>query len=178
MTAMQFKTFIWPHNPKIFQARLERRVAALKHPGGGYTLQDLGVERRVFEGEGEFFGENAYEQFQALANVFCDSGAGTLYHPAWGGSSAYFTQLELLEEPRENYVAYQFTFVAEPPEAAVQSAAEKTVQSAPLKQVTLRPGQTLEAVCSAYGLRMEELLRKNPQIANPAMVPAGTKVAL
>lgn len=171
-TSMQFKSFVWPHNPTTFESRMNRQVAVLKYPRGGYALQDLGESGRIFEGRGEFYGANAYGNFRLLAQVFCQDGAGTLYHPAWGSYTAYFTALQLLQEPVENYVSYAFTFRVMQP-VSTKAASQKTSAV-----VTLQPGQTLQSICSSYAISMEELLEKNPEIANPAFLQDGTKVVL
>lgn len=171
-TTMQYKTFIWPHNPRIFKSRLQRQTAVLKHPGGDYTLQDLGNAGRVFEGEGEFYGPEAYNTFRRLAAVFCESGAGVLYHPSWRSCTAWFTSLQLLQEPREDYVSYGFVFQAEP-----MSDAEKIVTLLP-DAVTLGQDETLTALSDRYHLSMKELMDLNPEIANPAEAAAGTKVVI
>lgn len=107
---MQYKGFVWPHNPRTYRIRYERRVAVHKVPFGRYTMQDLGLTYRVMTGEGEFWGEDAYEQFKQLATVFYHEGPGTLLHPVWQTSRAYFVGLSLAQEPRKDYVRYTFTF--------------------------------------------------------------------
>lgn len=171
-TTMQFKDFIWPHNPSTFTSQLKQQTVLLKHPGGGYTLQDLGAGGRTFEGNGEFYGSNAYNDFRRLAKVFCEGGAGMLYHPSWGGCTAYFTALQLLQEPLDNYVSYAFTFQALPP-----TSAELAPRSVDMT-VMVQPGQTLDGICNTYGVSVEQTLERNPQIANPAMVQDGTKVVI
>ena len=66
----------------------------------------------MLRGEGEFFGAGAYTQFRRLMEVFRSPGAGALRHPVWQCSRAYFTRLELAQEPREDYVAYSFAMRA------------------------------------------------------------------
>lgn len=171
-TTMQFKSFIWPHNPNTFQSHLKRETVVLKYPGGGYTIQDLGTGGRTLEGKGEFFGTNAYNDFRRLAQVFCEDGAGVLYHPSWGSCTAYFTALQLLQEPQKDYVSYAFTFQAMP-----MTSTELAQRSVDVVAI-LQPGQTLDRICAVYGVSKEELLAQNPEIANPAVLADGTKVAI
>ena len=110
LMAMRYKTFVWPHNPRVYTIDYERNVAVHKVPEGRYFLQDLGMTRRVMKGEGEFVGQGAYSQFKALATVFYDSGPGLLVHPLWQSASVYFVDLKLQQEPRPDYVRYSFTF--------------------------------------------------------------------
>ena len=111
LASMRFKNYIWPHNPKRFEIGFERKISCMKLPFSGHVVQDLGSCARVFSGEGEFFGEDAYAQFRRLAEVFNEGGAGLLSHPLWPSVSAVFQKLSLLEEPGENYVRYSFRFV-------------------------------------------------------------------
>ncbi|MBR2716548.1 MAG: peptidoglycan-binding protein LysM, partial [Oscillospiraceae bacterium] len=59
LTAMRYKTYVWPHNPRVYVTRWRRTVAASKVPFGVSALTDLGQDYRVFSGEGEFVGKNA-----------------------------------------------------------------------------------------------------------------------
>lgn len=107
---MQYKEYVWPHNPRTYTISYERKVAVHKVPFGRYAMQDLGLGRRVMRGEGEFYGEGAYEEFKKLASVFYYGGPGVLLHPVWQSANAYFVELSLAQEPRKDYVRYTFTF--------------------------------------------------------------------
>lgn len=110
LSTMRYKGFTWPHNPRVYSISFERKVALRKIPFGQYHIQDLGLTRRVMRGEGEFVGKDAYQQFKKLATVFYDNGPGTLIHPLWDTSSAWFMELKLEQEPRADYVKYRFAF--------------------------------------------------------------------
>lgn len=110
LSTMRYKGFTWPHNPRVYSISFERRAALRKVPFGNYHIQDLGLTRRIMRGEGEFVGEGAYRQLKALATVFYDSGPGTLIHPLWDTSLAWFMELKLEQEPRPDYVKYRFEF--------------------------------------------------------------------
>ncbi|MFR1234694.1 MAG: DNA circularization N-terminal domain-containing protein [Evtepia gabavorous] len=110
LTPMQYKSYVWPHNPRTYTIQYVRKVAVHKVPFGRYAMQDLGLGRRVMKGEGEFYGAGAYEEFKKLASVFYHSGPGTLIHPVWQSAKAYFVDLTLAQEPRQDYVRYTFTF--------------------------------------------------------------------
>ena len=70
LSPMRYKGYTWPHNPRVYSIDYERKMAVHKTPFGLFRLQDLGRTNRIMEGEGEFVGEDAYEQFGQLANVF------------------------------------------------------------------------------------------------------------
>ena len=152
MLKMRFGSFVWPNNPRTYTLSCKRQTAVHKIPMGGFAVQDLGRTATVMQGEGEFFGAGAYDTFQELLSVFQKGGQQMLVHPVWQTASAYFTELTLTQEPRDDYVAYRFSFCE------------------------VGAGQTLWEICTAYRLSMQALLRLNPQIAKPNSVAAGTRV--
>ena len=112
MLRMRFGSFVWPNNPRTYTISCKRQTAVHKVPMGGFVVQDLGRTATVMKGEGEFFGADAYSTFLELLAVFQKGGRGTLVHPVWQTAGAYLTELELTQEPRDDYVAYRFTFFA------------------------------------------------------------------
>lgn len=104
--AMTFKTFAWRQDPDTYREVLERDPQYLT----GSVFSGMGPLKRTITGEGVFFGDSAYSDYQALAKLFEDSTAGTLKHPVFGEKTVYFTGLELLQEPKPQCVAYSFTF--------------------------------------------------------------------
>ena len=187
LTPMRYKSFVWPHNPRTYTIRYERQVAVHKVPFGRYAMQDLGMGRRIMEGEGEFWGPDAYDTFKELASVFYAGGPGTLVHPVWQSARAYFVALSLAQEPRADYVRYTFTFW----EDCDQYRQGLTQKPANTVTVTLRPtarsgesgtyhtvvqGETLWGVALNCGTDVSSLLALNPRIANPNEVTAGERV--
>ena len=182
---MRYKSFIFPHNPRIYSITFSRDTAVLPVPMGHALVQDLGRRPRILRGEGEFFGPKAYDTFKELACVFHDAGPGPLYHPIWMCSSAYFTKLSLRQEPRRDYVAYRLEFqegyFGQPslrvlPRTA--SAAPAPARPAGPRSVTVAPGDTLWAIARRNGLTLAALLARNPGIANPNLIHAGERVML
>ena len=174
MLRMRFGSFVWPNNPRTYTISCKRQTAVHKVPMGGFVVQDLGRTATVMKGEGEFFGADAYSTFLELLAVFQKGGRGTLVHSVWQTAGAYLTELELTQEPRDDYVAYRFTFCEAP--GAAEEPAAGIGQTDGKRFYELREGQTLWTVSNAYGLSMTELLRLNPQIAKPNEVQSGTRV--
>ena len=174
LTPMQYKGYVWPHNPRTYAIRYQRQVAVHKVPFGRYAMQDLGLTRRVMTGEGEFFGPKAYEEFKKLSSIFYEGGPGPLIHPVWQSSQAYFVELSLAQEPRRDYVRYTFTFW-ETYEGYSQSlTGQKPQESTRPRTYILAQGETFWSVAEAYGLTAEELLALNPQVKNPSLVTGGS----
>ena len=110
LTAMRFGDYVWPHNPKVFEAAATRKLSVVKIPFGRSVVTDLGENGRVFSGEGEFTGAGAYDEFKKLAKKFHEGGEDVLVHPVWGAAHVYFTALSLREESYADYVRYAFEF--------------------------------------------------------------------
>lgn len=187
LSAMRYKDFVWPHNPRVYTIDYQREMAVQKVPFGSYRLQDLGLTRRVMRGEGEFVGEGAYDQFKDLASVFYQTGPGPLVHPVWQSSEAYFVDLSLRQEPRADYVSYTFTFW----ECAAKEAGQvRRVEAGPgggtaetpgpggqeAVYHTVERGESLWGIARRYGVELTQLIGRNPQIKNPNLILVGERV--
>ena len=184
LTPMQYKGYVWPHNPRTYRITYQRQVAVQKVPFGRYALQDLGLTRRVMEGEGEFFGPEAYDEFRKLASVFYQEGPGMLIHPVWQASQAYFVLLELAQQPLENYVRYRFAFWETSPldtsliRVSGGSGSAGTGTKTASSYYTVKRGDTLWGIANTYGVTLTALLNVNPQIKNPNRIAVGERVTL
>lgn len=179
---MRFKDYVWPHNPRVYEIDFKRNVIAHKVPFGHYVLQSLGRSNRVLRGEGEFCGDDAYDEFKKLATVFYDNTPGALVHPIWQNAQAFFVSLSLRQEPRADYVRYAFEFwecFDEYETKIVPQSGSATEISAPASQeqwYTVVRGDTLWAIANRHGLSLPELLGINPQIKNPNLLYPGDQV--
>ena len=45
LTPMRYKSYTWPHNPRVYSIDYERKMAVHKVPFGLYHLQDLGRKK-------------------------------------------------------------------------------------------------------------------------------------
>lgn len=192
LTPMRFKEFTWPHNPEVYTVERRRRIAVHQVPFGPCVMQELGGSYRVLKGEGVFVGEDAYERFKELAEVFQEEGPGLLVHPVWPAERAYFAVLEAVEEPRPDFVRYRFEFWED---AGGYDGGLKAVESgngggntgggaaagsgAGNQRVhTVGQGDTLWAVAKQYGVELTALIRANPQIKNPNLIYPGEAVKM
>lgn len=191
---MKYKDFTWPHNPRTYTIEYRRAMGNHKVPFGRYHLEDMGLTRRVMKGEGEFTGADAYDQFKALATVFYSEGPGPLIHPVWQASNAYFVELSLSQEPRQDYVRYTFTFwesydgyggktrlAQEKKETSGAAAgAGKGAPAAARESAVVRhkvkKGESLWKIARDYGVELQTILTLNPQIKNPNLILVGQEV--
>jgi prophage DNA circulation protein len=77
---------------------------------GGYDYTGISPVIRVFKGRGVFCGKDANQRFNALAVIMALGHEGELFHPLWGTSTAYLTDLQMEQESRPEYIVYSFTF--------------------------------------------------------------------
>jgi prophage DNA circulation protein len=110
MEKMTFKKFTWPRNPEVYNQSWEREPVYEKNEADEMAFTGMGPKKLTITGSGCFSGDTAYADFKKLAALMEEATTGSLVHPVWGTMTAYLTGLELTQEPRENYVAYRFTF--------------------------------------------------------------------
>lgn len=110
MEKMQFKTFIWPRNPHTYRETCIREPIYEKNQLDEMVFMGMGPRKRTVTGSGVFVGSGAFDSFRSLEALFEEKTPGMLAHPVWGNRYCYFTGLELTQEPKENYVSYEFTF--------------------------------------------------------------------
>ena len=107
---MRFKDFTWPQAPDSYLDELNRTALYQKEEDGSTTFYGLGPVCRTVTGAGAFTGTDAYTNFQKLQALLSDGTPGVLSNAYFPEVYAYFTGLTLKQEPRFNYVAYEFTF--------------------------------------------------------------------
>lgn len=182
LAPMRYKDYVFPHNPRIYGIRYERKIAVGKVPFGRYTMKNMGMTYRVLSGEGEFVGEGAYDEFRKLATVFYDEKPGALYHPVWQLSNAYFVSLTLEQEPTENYVRYSFEFWEDYDDyetapiklkAASGSDAQTSDTKTQKKTHKVTSGETMWGIAGRYGVSLSALIAANPQVKNPNLIYVG-----
>lgn len=111
MANLSFGTFTWPNDPEKYEEKVTREPVYTKDAEGNSFYSGMSPVRRRITGNGAFFGSNAYASFKALLAMVNQSEPAALNHPVWGSRSVYLTELTSSMEPRENYVAYSFTFL-------------------------------------------------------------------
>ena len=188
LSPMRFKSFIWPHNPRVYSITYDRKIAVQKIPFGRYHLQSLGQSKRVLKGEGEFVGKGAYDTFKDLASLFYEETPGMLVHPVWAATTAWFAGLELRQIPRRDYVAYSFEFWE-----VVDGGEESKLVSRSLegsggtagsggtgesKWHTVDRGDTLWELARQYQVGLDRIVELNPSIRNPNLIYIGQKVRI
>ena len=109
MNYLSYKTFVWPKNPHTYREVTTRTPVYYTQDGETYFRGMSGL-KRIISGSGVFSGEDAYDQYKKLQKLSEEIDAGNLEHPIFGIRYCYLTLLEVLQEPREDYVSYRFEF--------------------------------------------------------------------
>jgi len=174
LEALKFKTFVWPHNPRSFTVEHSRKLISRKLPFGAYFIQDMGEDLCVFKGAGEFVGERAYSDFLRLAELFIEGGPGLLVHPLWPAAECYFAKLRLTQEPKENYLSYEFEFWQKS-DGKKQGKVSLSLAS---EYYTVASGESIGDVVLNTGVSADEILALNPQLKNINQLSAGTKLRI
>lgn len=107
---MKFRMFRWHENPERFGIRAVCVPEYQENEYGSYDYLGLGPMAREFSGGGVFCGEDAVQQFNALAVLLSNRTMGELYHPVWGTTTAYLTELQMTQQSRPDYIEYSFIF--------------------------------------------------------------------
>lgn len=173
MFQMRFKSFVWPNNPYSYTLTTQREIAKHSFPGKGYGLEDMGQGLQVLTGEGEFYGIGAYSTMRQLIRVFQEGGTGVLVHPVVEMQQAVFRELEVIQEPREDYVRYRFSFWEDGGLAGITGGDNKTSGS-----YGVQVGDDLWSIAQRYDTTVEALLMANRWIQNPNVLEPGRQVVV
>ena len=144
-------------NPQNISFECDRSVAEMKSPFGESSVQDMGRKNMKISGSGQLYGEDCAEQFERLFEVFRNSGKEVLSVPNLPSIYAVFEKLEIKGEPKPNVLEYSFVF------REVMEKKQKTV----ITYFDCENGQTLWDIAYKTGVKIDELVRLNPDVKFP-----------
>lgn len=110
LETLKYKDFTFPTNPHTYGEEHILEPEYSKDSLGNDVYNGMKPVQLVITGAGAFYGEEAVKNFKILASYFLDEEPGDLVHPIWGTRYCYFTNLKMTQEPKEDYIAYEFTF--------------------------------------------------------------------
>ena len=111
MTNLRFKEYTFRHNPRTLTVRSRRLTAQVSCFGLGQALQELGPGLTEVEGEGEFFGTDAMEQFLELQQLQGQGGSGILSGAGLEPMRAVFDSLEMTGTCGDGAIGYRVHFI-------------------------------------------------------------------
>lgn len=170
-STMQYKDYVWAHNPKIINITSERDVKESIIPYSGNEFQDFGRKKRIVKGIGEFFGSDCIDQYNALFNIFKSGTLGYLSLPNVSPFLAAFKSLKIEGKPKPDILTYSFEFWEY---VKRENNAKKLFKD--FHEVL--ENETLWDIAYLYDIKIETLLEINKNIKNPNDLSVGERVYL
>ncbi len=167
---MRFKDFVWPINPAEISFSTQNTIKELKLLYGGCVLQSLGRQPKIIKGKGYFTGEDAFFWFSELERLLNEGTSGVLLISGVAPCCAILSRLDMLGQPSENTVEYEFTFI--------EDIGEIEADTGESCYILMAHGQNLWHVSNLYGVRIESLMLLNPAIPSPWEVNQGDVVRI
>lgn len=169
VSTLKFKALSLRYNPQSFSVTASRSLFRRTAPGLGEIIGETAVLARRVQGEGEFFGQDAFTQYLQLQQVFSDPGEGLLQLPGLSPFPAFFTALSLTGRAGVQSLSYSFEFCEKPqfqiPDSPVSSP----------QYHTAREGETLWDIAAQHSLGVADLVSLGAQ---QAPFQGGEKVRL
>ncbi len=165
---MRFSGFEWHHNPREISFECDKKVNEFIVPKNTAEVQDSGRKNMIVRGVGELYGEDCLDQFASLLALFKKGGTGVLSIENFEPIFAVFESVKLIGAPRENILTYSFVFREVMEEKERRKTALYTAQN----------GENLWDISYKFGVVIDELVRLNPQIKRPDVVPDGEVIRL
>ena len=162
---MRFRDFVFPADPGKLETVYRRRVTETALPGAS-SAADGGSLCREITGSGEFVGEDAAAQFEALQHAMEAGGPGLLCLPGQRPFLALAEMLELTGKHHPNALGYTFRFVEAEP---------KKEEFLP-EYVTAEEGETLWDIAWRFGRNIDDMVRVNNHVPKIRRLRAGEKI--
>lgn len=115
LASIVYKDFTFPNNPATTSYKIDRSYVKHKYPElSGAELEDLSPNACVISGSGEFFGPNAYSNWNQLLREYKKTGVGNVSHPIFTDiTRGLMVSLTADVEPMPEYVKYSFEIIAD-----------------------------------------------------------------
>ena len=111
---LQLGDFIWPNDPEKLTVSYCRKVDIDTTRDGLWSVTNIARLGRTFEGEGVFYGADAYATFSQLALYLYSGAAKNFVHPKWNAATVLLTELEVTEECQNEFLRYRFKLIETP----------------------------------------------------------------
>lgn len=110
MAVIRYKGYSLPYNPRKLEMKYSRDIIKYPVVGGASLVYELASSPIIVNGYGSFFGSNAEYQFDQLAELYSQGGAGQLFLPNERIIDAYFVSLTQIYD--SDILDYRFEFVS------------------------------------------------------------------
>ncbi len=171
MQQMKFGDFQWPNNPKHLEISRSRRTKEWTVPFSGEIIQDLGCGLRTINGEGEFFGAQRQQFYDALELLLREGGERLLSLPETKPFFAHFLSLERTSDPGPEVLRYRFSF-------RESREGESDCGTQEQRIYFCGSGENLWDIAAQFDSSVELLVAANPQIPWPTVLKDGERVVI
>ena len=169
ISPMRFKSHTWNYNPEKIKILSQKEVVESIVPLSDNITQSLGRNARVVTGEGCIYGENCFEEFYSMWDVFRDNTPGVLSLPEFAVMNACFTSLSIIGEATDSLIKYNFTFTE-----VMDTSRDKSPETV---HIALE-GESLWDIGYQYNISVEQLLELNTELKHPFDVSVGQEVSI
>lgn len=167
VSQIRFKGYEWEHNPEKLKVSDEDNLTEQKMPRGSSIAVKRSSKCRAVTGEGIITGCDCFNKFNEILKLQRSYESGILTLPGTKPFYAYFRKLELLCEPVPDTICYRFEFLEDSERNYIlEEAVYHTVLS----------GESLWDISFKYGVKIEALVKLNPDIKRVDELYAGRKV--
>lgn len=157
---LTFKTLTLWYNPETFTITASRSLFRRSAPGLGEIVGETSVLAREVRGQGELFGDDAFERYVRLYREFLSGGEGLLQLPGLSPFPAFFTSLSLTGRAGSNSLSYAFAF-CEKPKLHESAECETSAEFGFLQE-----GDSLWDIAARYSMSVEQLQALNGTLSD------------
>ena len=166
---MRFAGLSLHHNPSKLVITDSAGIMSLSLPRAETDSRYVSSKPRAIRGEGELYGADCAEQYEALYGLYAKGERGVLSLPHLPPIYAYLSALSVTAEPEDDVLRYSFTFTQTGSEA---------VPGTPDPYLTAAAGDSLWDIAYEHRMDIETLVALNPHIPHIGELSAGEKVRL
>lgn len=164
---MCFCGYIWNNNPSNVKIEHTRLFNDDIIPYSKSVLQDVAIKRRIISGNGEFFGENCFEQFNKLYEIFEKGQSGILYIPNIININAKLYSLEVTKTNIKDVIEYKFIFWED---YCINNLSNNSFVTA--------QNECLWDIANKLNINIDNLIALNPSIKRPDLILKNTEVCI
>ncbi|MBQ2970936.1 MAG: hypothetical protein IJO20_05695 [Ruminococcus sp.] len=152
---MRFNGFSWHHNPKSLVIKSGKKVVRYGVPHFEQIVKSLYDELITVSGVGELYGEDCFEQYKRIEELYLNGKNGILCLPYLMPIYACFDKLSIEASTTPSVLTYSFSF------SQLKKREKADIRPAKL---TLEKDTTLWDVSYNSSVSLDELIKLNPDI--------------
>lgn len=166
---MRFGGMSLRHNPSKLVITDSAGMLSLSLPHTEPDSRFISGKPRLIRGEGELYGGDCLEQYEALYSMYAKGERGVLSLPHMPPMYAYLSALSVTAEPEDDVLGFSFTFTQTRGDA---------VSGSPGAGLTAGAGESLWDIAYENDMDIETLVALNPHIPRIGRLSGGEKVRL